>query len=431
MASREDRVRATIDRPTDNRPTIDRPGRVALAIAVVAQALFLFRLSMPHSLVFDEVHYVPAARALLALSGPVNTEHPLAGKELIALGMALFGDNSFGWRVASTLAGTATVLGTYSIAWLIWGRVRTAAIAAVIVLLNITVFVQARIAMLDGFMAAFVVTGYACLLWSMRAETRAKAWWRWLAGAALLGLATATKWLAAPYIAFAGLALIAARLGGGRRLGTGLATIPALASLGAVSIGAYFLTFAPTFFYAAEPMTLPGLLPFQRLMYAQQTQVLPPHPYQSVWWTWPLMIRPIWYLYERADDAQRGILMIGNPAVLWGGLIAVAACLWGGWRDGDRRRLAVAGLWIFSLGLWALIPKSLGFFYYYHLSSIWLALPIAAALDRHAVGRWRGWDEAYLALVLGLFIYFFPIISALPLAGPGSFRHWMWFPTWP
>ena len=412
--------------------------RLALVIGVVAQALFLFRVGVPHSLVFDEVHYVPAARALKALSGPVNTEHPLAGKELIALGIQLFGDNSFGWRFLSTLAGTATVLGVYAIAWLTWHRVRTAATAAAIVLLNITVFIQARIAMLDGFMAAFVVTGLACLLWSMRADTAGRAWRRWLAGAALLGLATGTKWLAAPYLALAGLSFVAMRFreghflsAAGKRHWPGLATIPALLALGLVSIGVYFLTFAPAFFYTAEPMTLSGLLPFQRFMYAQQTQVLPPHPYQSAWWTWPLMIRPIWYLYERADDAQRGILLLGNPAVLWGGLVAVTACLWAGIRERNARLPAAAGLWVFSLAIWALIPKSLGFFYYYHLSSIWLALPIAGALERHAVGRWRGWDEAYLALVLGMFAYFFPIIAALPLAGPGSFRHWMWFPTWP
>jgi dolichyl-phosphate-mannose-protein mannosyltransferase len=33
-------------------------------------------------------------------------------------------------------------------------------------------------------------------------------------------------------------------------------------------------------------------------MYALQTQVLKQHTYQSDWWSWPLMIRPIWYFYE-------------------------------------------------------------------------------------------------------------------------------------
>ena len=88
----------------------------------------------------------------------------------------------------------------------------------------------------------------------------------------------------------------------------------------------------------------------------------------------------------------------------------------------------VAALWLASWGMWALIPKSLGFFYYYYLPSLWLPLALAAAFDRY--GRDRYWDEAFLALAGGLFVYFFPIISAAPLAGPGAFRTWTWFSTW-
>ncbi|HEX8387416.1 MAG TPA: dolichyl-phosphate-mannose--protein mannosyltransferase, partial [Sphingomonas sp.] len=88
---------------------LSRPLPAALVLAGFAQILFAFRLGVPTKLMFDEVHYVPAARALLALSHPVNTEHPLLGKELIALGIALFGDGAIGWRFLSTLAGTTTV----------------------------------------------------------------------------------------------------------------------------------------------------------------------------------------------------------------------------------------------------------------------------------------------------------------------------------
>jgi hypothetical protein len=143
------------------------------------------------------------------------------------------------------------------------------------------------------------------------------------------------------------------------------------------------------------------------------------------------MIRPIWYLYEQADGAQRGVLMIGNPAVLWGGLVAVVACLWAWIRDGAAKQLAVALLWGGSFAMWALIPKSLGFFYYYYLPSIFLALPLAGAWEHYDKGRLKNWDEAHVALTAGLFAYFYPIISALPLSGPQSFLHWMWFRTWP
>ena len=208
-------------------------------------------------------------------------------------------------------------------------------------------------------------------------------------------------------------------------------TITLLLILGAVSIATYLATFAPAFFYAHDPLTWRGLLPFQLRMYHEQTEILPPHTYQSSWWTWPLDIRPIWYLYERVDGAQRGILMIGNPAVIWGGLLAVAACLYGWWRDMSWRLLGIACLWLGSYVIWIIIPKSLGFYYYYYPSSIILSLAVAGALDHFRWLRKHHADEWFTILAIGLFAYFYPIISAEPLAGAQSFQHWMWLPTWP
>ena len=50
-----------------------------------------------------------------------------------------------------------------------------------------------------------------------------------------------------------------------------------------------------------NPLSIATLLPFQLDIYHQQTQVLSAHTYQSDWWTWPLDLRPIWYLYEPVD----------------------------------------------------------------------------------------------------------------------------------
>ncbi|HVF94692.1 MAG TPA: glycosyltransferase family 39 protein [Sphingomonas sp.] len=408
--------------------SVQRPLPVAAAIGIVAQALFAWRLTTPHQLVFDEVHYIPAARALATLAGPANIEHPLLGKAILALGIMLFGDGPLGWRIFSSVAGVAVVVGVFAILWLIFGRLRVAVIGSLLAVLNFTIFIQARIAMLDGFMAAFVVAALATMIWAMHGsgpQVRR----RWLAGSVLLGLAVGTKWTAAPYVGFAGIAFLLLRRGRADRW-PGLSAVGALAVLGGASILTYFATFAPAFFYAHDPMTLGKLVPFQADMYRQQTQILPPHSYQSSWWTWPLDLRPIWYLYEPADGAQRGILLLGNPAIMWGGLVAVLACLWAWARDRNVALGALAGLWIASIGIWAIIPKSLGFFYYYYLSSIWLPIVIAAAFAHFGQRRWRYADEAFLTLAAALFVHFYPIIAATALAGPGSFRRWMWLSSW-
>jgi dolichyl-phosphate-mannose--protein O-mannosyl transferase len=130
------------------------PAIVTVLVAFAAELVFLFRLAVPAKPVFDEVHYLPAARALLALSGPTNIEHPLLGKELIALGMKLFGDVPFGWRVAATMAGSATVAAVFALTYLLTGRTRAALLATTFALLGFTIYIQARIAMLDTFMVA-------------------------------------------------------------------------------------------------------------------------------------------------------------------------------------------------------------------------------------------------------------------------------------
>jgi dolichyl-phosphate-mannose-protein mannosyltransferase len=412
-------------------PAPNRPILPATLIGAAAQFLFTLNIARPSILVFDETHYVPAARKLLALSGPTNIEHPLLGKSLIAAGIALSGDNQLGWRVPSALAATAVVLGVFWILWVLFHDRRTAIFGALFTMLNFTVFIQGRIGMLDGFMAAFLVLAMLALLRSAYAPPD-RVWRRWILGSVLLGLAVGVKWAAAPYVAWVALGFVAVRWRDGnvQRHWAGMATLPALATLGVVSIISYLLTFAPAFFYTFQPMTLAELIPFQKLMYLQQTQILPPHPYQSSWWSWPLMIRPIWYLYEQADGAQRGILLLGNPAILWGGLVAVAWCAWAGMQRRAWKLLGIASVWIASILVWAIIPKSLGFFYYYYPSTIWLSLALAAAAH-HLRARHRHWDEAYLATAAMLFVYFYPIISAAALPGPAAFRQWIWLPTWP
>lgn len=424
-----------------------RPILLAALIGLAAEALFLINLGHPTHIYFDEVHYVSAARTLLSLTGPQNVEHPLLGKEIIGAGIALFGDNPWGWRLPSTFAASLTVMAGFAFVRLLTGATKPAVVAALLMLLNQMVFVQARIAMLDGFLAMFLCGAMVMLLSAMRAPTPAQTHLRWIAGAVLLGLATAVKWAAIPYVALAGLTFVALRIAehwqaapgdalraaigsGPHRRWPGLPLIRGLLLLGAVSIPVYFLTFIPTLLYDTGASTLAGLIPLQREMYSLQTQILPGHTYQSSWWSWPLMIRPIWYFYEADDGAQRGVLLIGNPLIMWGGLVAVIAGFVVWFRERARLPLAMSLLWTASVAIYIIIPKSLGFYYYYYLSSIFLCFALAVWFHHADKGRGRRDAEWFVAGSLALFIYFYPILAATPLPGEQSFNDWMWFPSW-
>ncbi len=120
--------------------------------------------------------------------------------------------------------------------------------------------------------------------------------------------------------------------------------------------------------------------------------------------------------------------LIANPLIAWAGLLAVAVCLWAG-----RRRWSVSApgvLWLGSILMWAAIPKSLGFYYYYYPSTLWLVVALAVALDRVDPGGRKRWDEWFATAAIALFAFFWPVLSAAPLSGPGAFHRWAWFASW-
>lgn len=100
------------------------PATALPLLLIAALAVRAIWLDMPKgSLIFDEAYYVNAARTLLGWAIPSdasyadspvgldpNTEHPPLGKLLIALSMAIFGDNGIGWRIPSLISGM-TALG--------------------------------------------------------------------------------------------------------------------------------------------------------------------------------------------------------------------------------------------------------------------------------------------------------------------------------
>ena len=413
-----------------------------IALALAFWLLLLVRLTIPAKLYFDEVHYVPAAREYLALGKFLNREHPLLGKELVALGIQLFGDKPLGWRIFPSLAGALTLFASMRAIWFA-SQSRFAALAyGVLLATGFYVFVNARIAMLDIFMVGFVCLAY----WQLAAAVREAEWGRRrliVAGVAL-GLALASKWNAAPLAALPGLAFLVLRTRAARRrLLTsrrgppvpGVSLLEAGIWLGALPLAVYSLTYLPAWFFADGAIgTASGSANFLALhadAIRLQESVVKTHPYMSRWPQWVLNARSIWFLYEPVDGAQRGIVLIGNPLTMLLGLPALA---WAASQAVMRRNGAAAAvtvLYAVTLGFWIASAKPVQFLYHYFLPSMALLAALALALD----ALWRqGRRWIALAPLLGsaaLFVYFYPILSAAPLpGGKAAFVQWMWLPRW-
>jgi dolichyl-phosphate-mannose-protein mannosyltransferase len=411
-----------------------------IAIALAFLALCWHRLGIPSKIYFDEVHYVPAARKLLELTR-ANPEHPLLSKEAIAAAIATFGDRPLVWRIPSALFGA---LGLFAFGRALWwaSRRRFAALAGMFLLAtNFLWFVQSRIAMLDMVMAGFTMIA----LWQFAAATRLpakQARWRLAATGVCLGLALGAKWSVAPIAVLPGLTFLAMRLkvhgwrcfqrnDGGPV--PGISLMEAAFWLGTVPLAVYWLTFTPAFFYARDAVDPLAPIAWHRYMLQLQDSVVRLHPYRSVWYQWVGDWRAVWYLYEPIDGAQRGILLIGNPFSMLAGLPAVLWCLWAGlWRK-RTDALACALLYFATLGMWAVSGKPIQFYYHYLLPSVFLMACLALALDaiRLCGGRWRWVPRGALAVSAGMFVYFYPIISAGALhGGKNSYVQWMWLRSW-
>jgi len=52
------------------------------------------------------------------------------------------------------------------------------------------------------------------------------------------------------------------------------------------------------------------------------------HTYMSAWPSWPFLVRPVWYLFDKiAEDRIAAVVFLGNPVVLWAALPALAIVL--------------------------------------------------------------------------------------------------------
>jgi dolichyl-phosphate-mannose--protein O-mannosyl transferase len=424
----------------EGRFTTDKDPRGWCAgLAAAFLALIWWRLAIPSQLYFDETHYVPAARNLIA-GLRSNPEHPLFAKQIIAASIWLLGDSPLHWRIPSALAGA---WGLYAFARLVWfasGR-RTATLVAMFLLAtDFMWFVLSRIAMLDMFMAALGLTGLWLFASAMRRPGQGS--WRLALAGLSMGLALGAKWSIAAVLPLPGLLFLALKLKatGGRFLRAreggavpGIGLPEAAVWLGLVPLCAYWASFWPGFAWHEQPIDPWAPFAWQHYMLELQDSVTKAHPYRSVWYQWVGNWRAIWFLYEEVDGVQRGILLVGNPFTMLAGLPALGWALWAGlWR---RRcdALAFAALYLVSLGMWALSGKPVQFYYHYLLPGAFLMACLALALDElwRRTRRWRWLSPAALALSAGMFVYFYPILSAAELCcGRPSFNQWMWLKSW-
>lgn len=417
-----------------------RHALIAVIIFFAAHFALLAGVTTPEKFYFDEVHYVPAARQMLAPVMPtpmLNPMHPPLAKQLIALSIHTFGDAPLGWRYPGVLFGSLAIVAIYLCGLALFAAPGPAVAAALLAFFNQMLFVQARIAMLDIFALTFGLFAIAAFMYGFR-KVRPHLWFA-LAGTAF-GLSIGCKWSGLFPLAVCIVIVAVIRLMQSWRTQfvDGNAEDwyrPALWPDFRYLHFALCFVLIPAIVYLATFVPLYGLsfadiIEAQRRIFGDNTTTaIAGHTYMSAWPSWPFLVRPVWYLFDKiADDRIAAVVFLGNPLLLWPALAALAICL----RDWIVTRRADAFLILaFYFGpylAWALLPRTLGFLYYYLPSATVASLALVYALRRGNTPRWLLWG--FVAIACAGFVAMLPISAAFVGTSMETFSRLMIFQNW-
>lgn len=159
-----------------------QPSRIVWLVIGIALALFATHLyvaaPMNYISLMDEPYYLLVAHYMLTGTvcvPPVaqppyscNFEHPPLAKALVALGIWILGNDTYGWRISSMLSGSLSIPLLYFIAYKLSDDRRLSILAAGFLSLDTLFFAQSSVAMLDVPETFFGLAAFAVYLYRFR-----------------------------------------------------------------------------------------------------------------------------------------------------------------------------------------------------------------------------------------------------------------------
>ena len=421
-----------------------------------------------NSTYFDEIYFARTAYEYIHSLPIYETTHPPLGKIVIAFGILIFGMNPFGWRIMGTLAGAAIIPAMYIFAKKLFGHKTYAFCASFLMMFDFMLFAQTRLSTIDSYATLMILFMYIFLLDSFMNGIHDRPMRDVLLPLAISGLAfglgVSVKWIA--LYAGAGIAFLfilgrvseirsifgfdkldmrrkRQRYRGASAQAKGKKY---MSRLGAVSIACvaffvlipgiiYLLSYIP---YLNEPGTTKSLfrimLDNQKSMFDYHSKLTDTHPFESIWWKWPLDIKPIWY-YSAAGlqyTQKASVASFGNPLIWWTGIPCLITAFILAYRRMDRQMAVVFTAFFFQYVPWMFVARAT-FIYHYFSSVPFMILTIVYIIKALVESKTISFRAVgvYFAAVALLFFIYYPILSGLPVTKLYSdtlrlFSTWLW-----
>ena len=397
-------------------------------------------ISQLNSMYFDEIYHGRTGYEMLHGMTVYETTHPPLGKDLIMLGIAIFGMTGFGWRFSGTLFGVLLVPLAWCFARRLTRRRWIGAAAGCLLALDFMRFSQSRIATIDIYGTFFILLGAHCMVWYAQTALEKgidKALLPMALGGVAFGLGCASKWTGM----YAGIGLAILYFGvlyaRWRQRRPGFRQEFSTAILG----GVLFYVLVPFIIYLASYLPYTWRDPSfgvadwwncQTAMYDYHANLQATHPFESRWYTWLLDLRPVWY-YQNSGlpDTMRGsIAGMGGPVLWLAGLYCVLMLAWRQLTGrGSRRGAAVLVLYAAQLVPWMFVARCT-FLYHYFPSSMFCLSAIAVVLaDMPDQKKARRTAACLAGASLVLFVWFYPVLSGLPVPTAWA-ASTLWLPSW-
>ena len=308
-----------------------------------------------NSMYFDEIYHARTAYESANGHSIYEWTHPPLGKDMMSWCVSLMGMTPFAWRFAGTVAGILMVPAMYFIGLLMFKKTSWATVTALLMAFDGMHYVQTRIATIDSFGVLFIILMFLFMFWYYNLsfyDVPLKKTFIPLGLCGLsFGLGAASKWIC--LYAGAGLAVIffitifrrwqeyslalkSIRKATGEEkkylnhiinsfsLNILYTLLFCIGAFIVIPLIIYCLSYYP--YWNAESETRKWyeiILSNQEAMFSYHSKLEATHPYQSDWYTWPVMQTPMFYYAGPQDaDNMSAIYAFGNPIVWYSGLIA-------------------------------------------------------------------------------------------------------------